>query len=72
MEGKGVLTLPNGDKYDGNFKDGKYDGFMEIQFIDGVSFKGMYEEGKRHGKGTLYSESTGDKLEGVWENGVKL
>ena len=46
-----------------NFKDDKYDGKMQIYFIDRLEFEICYKNGKKHGKLIEYkSGATGDTL----------
>lgn len=35
MTGKGVLTLTNGEKFDGTFEDGTIEGVGAFQALDG-------------------------------------
>jgi len=50
---EGVLTMPNGDKYVGEFRDGKPNGQGVITWTNGSKYVGGISDGKMNGKGTL-------------------
>ena len=43
MEGKGVLTLPDGEKFRGKFKDGKIYGKGELVLQNGKKFDEQFQ-----------------------------
>ena len=43
MEGKGILTLPDGEKFMGKFKDGKIYGKGEILLQNGKKFDEQFQ-----------------------------
>lgn len=49
--GRGVLTIVGGSKYDGNWINDLQEGYGEERFKDGSVYKGDYESGQKHGKG---------------------
>ena len=50
---EGALTMPNGDKYVGEFRDGKPNGQGVITWTNGSKYVGGISDGKMNGKGTL-------------------
>lgn len=49
--GTGVLTLPNGDTYSGDFENGRRHG---VGTFCTDTYKGLWRENKFHGLGTLH------------------
>ena len=66
--GQGTYTLSNGDKYVGNFKDGKYHGQGTYFYHYGPKYEGEWKDGKKHGQGT-HLFCGGGKQEGEWKDG---
>ena len=48
----GTLTLPNGVKYVGEFKDDKYHGQGTLTFPNVMFYVGEFKDGEYHGQGT--------------------
>jgi len=46
------MKYANGNKYVGEYKDGKRNGEGTYTFVDGNKFVGEYKDGKRSGQGT--------------------
>ena len=44
------MTKRGGDRYEGTFVNGKFDGEMSVYYSDGRKFRGMYKNGMRNGK----------------------
>ena len=44
IEGSGILTIPNGEKYEGEWKDGKFNGQGTYTFSNGGSFVGLWKD----------------------------
>ena len=53
------LTDGNWACYEGFFKDGKKHGVGKIEFVDGRTFEGEFEEGEVSGYGILVAEHQG-------------
>ncbi|HNU91976.1 MAG TPA: hypothetical protein PKO25_08895 [Spirochaetota bacterium] len=66
--GKGVLIYASGNRYEGDFKDGKFDGKGVIIFTNGARYEGDWKNDKRHGKGVLIY-ANGDRYEGDFKDG---
>lgn len=66
--GSGLFILENGDKYNGNFKNGKFNGNGTCYYTDGSKYTGEWEKNKPHGKGkkTLID---GREYNGWWKKG---
>jgi len=66
IDGKGILTDEQGNKYSGNFKKGAFDGYGEIYYqnigediIYPVYYKGYWKNNFKHGKGLMiYSDGS--------------
>jgi len=65
--GRGVFTFANGSRYEGDFRDGKFDGRGVYTFADGDRYEGEVRDGRANGRGvaTLH----GDRYEGEWRDG---
>ena len=63
-------TWASGEKYVGEWKDGKRNGYGTYTFADGNKYVGEYKEGGRHGQGT-YTYANGDKYVGEWKDGKR-
>ena len=48
-----VVIYPNGNKYIGEMKDGRYDGKGKFNWNDGDMYEGEYKDGVRDGKGKM-------------------
>lgn len=57
----------NGEKYIGELKNGRREGFGIYYFNNGGTYEGYWHNGKRNGKGK-YSLTDGRFYEGDWEN----
>jgi len=63
--GYGKATLPNGDKYEGYYENGKRNGNGTYKFKNGARYIGEYVMNKKHGLGTFFYPD-GSKYEGLW------
>lgn len=54
--GTGKYSYANGDTYEGQFKDGKMEGFGEYKSKDGKTYKGQWKGGMKNGHGVLTSK----------------
>ena len=61
------MILINGNKYEGNFKDGKFSGAGIYYFKEGSRYEGNFIEGNFSGEGTLFLDN-GDKYKGQFKN----
>ena len=67
--GKGLAYFKNGQKYRGEFINGKFEG--NGKFIDGYGnyYIGEFKKGSRHGKGILYDKNGNILYEGDFSDG---
>jgi hypothetical protein len=65
--GTGTLEYSNGDKYEGEFKDSKFEGEGSYTFANGDNYKGAFAGDKFNGKGT-YTFANGDLYEGDFKD----
>ena len=68
--GKGSITWPNGDSYEGEFVSDKLSGNGVYTFQSGDVYEGEFVEGKKHGKGK-YTAFDGSYYEGDFENDLR-
>jgi hypothetical protein len=68
--GQGTLTLPSGEKYVGQFKDGKKNGQGTNTWPYGQKYVGQWKKGKFNGQGT-YTWRSGQKYVGQWKDSVR-
>jgi len=66
-DGKGVMTYNDGDKYDGEWKDGEWHGSGVETCADGDKYEGEYKNGYACGRGAI-TYSNGDKYDGEWQD----
>ncbi|RAL50683.1 hypothetical protein DM860_015830 [Cuscuta australis] len=66
--GSGVYYYHLTGRYEGDWVDGKYDGYGVETWAKGSRYRGQYRQGLRHGVG-LYRSYTGDVYAGEWCNG---
>ena len=83
VNGTGTKKWPNGDKYVGEWKDGKTHGVGTLTWSDGTKYAGDWKNGVEDGKGTVtwpdgfkyVGERYNSKAEGkgtlIWPNGDK-
>src|SRR4051794_18154253 len=64
----GTHTFPNGEKYVGEFRDGKFNGQGTYTFPNGDKYAGEYKDGKSNGQGT-YTFRDGKKYVGEYKDG---
>ena len=53
--GQGTYIYTNGDKFVGNWKNGKYHGHGTFTYPDGIMYVGEFKDGLKNGQGTLTS-----------------
>mmetsp|Transcript_5894 Transcript_5894/g.9556 ORF Transcript_5894/g.9556 Transcript_5894/m.9556 type:complete len:299 (+) Transcript_5894:2437-3333(+) len=85
LDGEGLIHFKNGDKYEGDFKDGQRSGKGTMTYLDRsqdlngyglneptkMTYTGQFKHNKRNGKGVLYHDRDGTKYEGTWNNDEK-
>ena len=49
--GRGVLQLPNGERYDGAFEDNLMHGHGTYHYVSGDKYVGDWKHGRKHGQG---------------------
>jgi hypothetical protein len=62
----------NGNKFEGEFKDGYYNGKGVEYFANGDKFEGEYRDDKRNGIGTYYNNKQKFKETGEWKDDEKV
>ena len=72
---QGVHNFANGDRYEGEFRDGKFNGWGTYYHLAndqyrGDKYTGEFLNGSRQGSGRYISASSGDMLEGIWNAGA--
>ncbi|CAL6053979.1 Conserved_hypothetical protein [Hexamita inflata] len=68
QSGSAQYDFKNGDKYNGNIKNGKISGVGTYTWNNGQKFEGNFKNGQINGKGTL-TQINGTKISGQWNNG---
>ncbi|PIA47330.1 hypothetical protein AQUCO_01400178v1 [Aquilegia coerulea] len=66
--GSGVYNYFVNGRYEGDWIDGRYDGYGIESWARGSRYRGQYRQGLRHGCG-VYRFYTGDSYSGEWCNG---
>ncbi|KAE9063315.1 hypothetical protein PF010_g29047, partial [Phytophthora fragariae] len=62
-------VYPSGDVYEGEFKEGRRDGFgIFTERSTGITYEGQWVQDLRHGNGVLTSGSKDFIYDGAWEN----
>lgn len=66
-DGYGVLIMPNGDKYEGEWKNDLQNGKGTFTYANGDKYEGQWVDGNREGTGT-FTWADGRKYVGAWKN----
>ncbi|KAG6504427.1 hypothetical protein ZIOFF_036760 [Zingiber officinale] len=66
--GSGVYNFFGKGRYEGDWVDGKYDGYGTESWARGSRYRGHYRQGLRHGYG-VYKFYSGDSYAGEWVGG---
>ena len=69
IEGLGSLTVPNGEKYVGEFKDGRRHGQGTVSIPNGSKYEGEWKDDEFNGQGK-YTFSNGGSFVGLWKDSV--
>ncbi|KAL0210337.1 hypothetical protein RCL1_004773 [Eukaryota sp. TZLM3-RCL] len=65
--GHGKLVFPDGSTFEGNWEQGKPSGSGHFVFINQDEYTGELLDGKFHGTGKYVFSSTGQVLDGLWD-----
>jgi hypothetical protein len=65
---KGSYRWLDGDRYEGEYVDGKRKGNGTYFWANGEKYEGEWENDKRNGVGVLYDAENNIKLKGNWKN----
>ena len=68
--GTETVIYPDGETYEGEWKDGQKHGQGKYTYTNGTTYKGEFKDGKKHGKGK-YTYADGRTYEGEWKDGKK-
>ena len=64
----GTYTSADGDKYVGEYRDGKKNGQGTYTFANGRKYVGEFKNGFSHGKGIQYYADGTVEKEGIWKD----
>lgn len=65
-----VVSFPNGDRYEGEFRNGLMHGWGVYTSKQGDRYEGMFENDIRNGPGTL-TTADGQRYTGMFANGIR-
>ncbi len=68
-EGNGSLIFADGERYVGEFKSNKMHGLGMKTLVDGSWYYGEWKGSVLHGKGIMFFAPSGERKQGIWENG---
>ena len=69
IQGKGIMTFPEGQRYEGDFVNEKFEGDpVCITRPNGNRYEGQFANGKFEGRG-IYTWASGERYEGDFVNG---
>ena len=63
-EGVGIMTFNSGEKHSGEYKRGKYNGVVKLEYANGTIYWGQYKDDSKEGYGTCQWKSSGQKHTG--------
>lgn len=66
-ECKGTKNFPNGDKYEGEWKNNKIHGQGSYTYANGKKYSGEYKDGQANGQG-IYLGANGARYSGEWKD----
>ena len=69
--GEDHTRTKNGDRYDGLFKNGRWDGKGNFEYASGDTYEGEMKNGRRHGRGTYTWADGAGSYSGSWYAGQK-
>ena len=62
----GTATFTSGNKYAGDYKDGKRNGFGVYTFTNGNKYVGEFKDGDYNGLGAMYASNGSVINQGIW------
>jgi hypothetical protein len=65
-----VVTFPNGDRYEGEFKDGLMSGWGTYSYHNGDRYEGQFKEDMKEGRGVFFYKN-GDRYTGDFSRDMK-
>lgn len=65
-----VVVFPNGDRYEGQFKDGLFNGWGIYQYAEGDRYEGEFRNDLKEGRG-IYESIDGERYEGTFVRDVR-
>ena len=70
MHGRGRYLWKDGSLYEGNYENGKKEGFGKFTFARSENlYEGFWKDGKQNGLGVLTTKVGVELKRGLWENG---
>jgi len=69
MNGHGVVTLTNGERFDEQWKDDKRNGHGVYIYANGDRYDGEWRDGKKNGRGTEV-RADGSRYAGEWRDNL--
>ena len=67
--GQGVFAYPDGSKYEGQFRNGKFEGQGVFYFPNGDRYEGQFKENYPDGQGTRFHAGSNVEEAGEWKQG---
>ncbi len=68
LQGKGVQSLANGDRFEGSWKDDRKEGHGAFTAANGMTYVGEFKNDKFDGVGVM-TDSKGNRYDGAWKAG---
>ena len=65
-----VVTFPTGDRYEGEFKDGLFNGWGSFFYANGDKYEGDFRSDMKDGRG-VFAFKNGDKYSGTFKSDMK-
>ena len=69
-DGFHAVAFPNGNQYQGEWREGTFEGKGSLRLVNGSVYQGEFHKGKFHGEGTFYFPD-GTFYMGGWAEGVR-
>ncbi len=65
-----LVVFPNGDRYEGQFREGLFDGWGVFQYANGDRYEGEFKGDLKHGRG-MFLGRNGERYEGQYAQDVR-